>query len=294
MECILVVANAGAGGYEAEQRRTAVATLRRDFEVMVAETSTPDELDDALAGYPGQIVVAAGGDGTLHVVVNALHRHGMLGTVRLGLVPLGTGNDFARGAGIPLDLERSTALVAGGHTREVDLIVDDAGLVTVNNAHLGVGVQAARAAQRWKPRLGRLGYAVGALIAGLRPKYPRVRVSLDGRDLARGRRVAQVAIGNGSRVGGGTELIPGAHPSTGQVRVIVSRPRGWWRRVTYLARLRGGTHHQMTEVERADGREVTVTGEPFWVVADGEIDGPHRRRTWRIAPGAVRMFLPEP
>jgi diacylglycerol kinase family enzyme len=101
-----------------------------------------------------------------------------------------------------------------------------------------------------------------------------------------------VAIGNGSHVGGGTELIPGAHPSSGQLLVIVSRARGRWTRLAYLARLRGGTHHLMKEVERACGREVAVEGERFWLISDGEISGPHRRRTWTLVPGAVEMFLP--
>jgi diacylglycerol kinase (ATP) len=289
---LLLVANARAGTLERQALAAALDVLRPRTEVEVVETRSPEELEQVLLRIEGRSLVVAGGDGTLHAVVNALHRRGLLEKVRLGLVPLGTGNDFARGVGIPVDAVEAAGLVVSGVSTKVDLIVDDTGLVAVNNAHLGVGAQASHAAQKWKPRLGRLGYAVGALVAGMRPRFLRLRVAVDGRQLVRHRRVAQVAIGNGSRVGGGTELIPGAHPSSGDLHVIVSRARGRWRRLAYLARLRFGTHDQMKEVERATGREVAVVGDPFYVVTDGELSGPHTRRTWRVLPGALEMYLP--
>ena len=93
----------------------------------------------------GRRVVVAGGDGSLHAVVAALHRRHELGETVLGLVPLGTGNDFARGVGHP-------ARHRGGRPgrprrrrpRPVDLIVDCLGEVVVNNVHVGVGAQASR------------------------------------------------------------------------------------------------------------------------------------------------------
>jgi diacylglycerol kinase (ATP) len=292
VERILVVANASAGTAEQEALDAALEVLRRSCEVEVAGTATPEELDEACARLDGRTIVAAGGDGTLHAVVNALHRLGVLGDTRLGLVPLGTGNDFARGVGIPLDPAEAAALVAEGEVRRIDLAVDDTGTVMVNNAHLGIGAQASRKATKWKPRLGRVGYAVGALAAGLRPQFLRVTVDVDGRRLVERRRVAQVAVGNGPSVGGGTELVPGADPESGHLLVILARGRGRWKRLAYLARLKGGSHHLMKEVERATGRVVTVTGEPFRVITDGEISEPVGRRTWTLLPDAVAMHLP--
>jgi diacylglycerol kinase (ATP) len=292
VERIVLVANAGAGTHEEQALEAALGVLRGSSDVEVAETATADELDALCERVEERAVVVAGGDGTLHATVNALHRRGVLGRTRVGLIPLGTGNDFARGVGIPLDPVEAAALVVAGTTTPIDLMLDDTGTVVVNNAHLGVGAQASRAAVTWKPRLGRLGYAVGALSAGLRPQFLKVGVTVDGRLLQGHRRVAQVAIGNGSHVGGGTELIPGAHPASGQLIVIVSRARGRWTRIAYLARLKGGSHHLMREVERTFGQEVTVQGDPFWVISDGEISGPHERRTWTLQPSAVEMFLP--
>ena len=294
MEHILLIANAAAGTHEQEAQDAALAVLKELADVTVAETSSPEELDELLRSRGECSVVVAGGDGSLHAVMNALARHDMLATTTLGLIPLGTGNDFARGVGIPLDPEEAARLIASGRTTSTDLIVDDTGLVVTNNAHLGVGAEASRAAEKWKPRLGKIGYALGALSAGYDPQFVRVTVQVDGKTIIRRRRVAQVAIGNGSRVGGGTELIPGADPSDGELVVIVSRARGALRRFAYVARLRRGKHHLMKEVDRTTGRHVVVEGDPFYVISDGEISKEScTRRSWDLKVGAVEMYLPD-
>jgi diacylglycerol kinase (ATP) len=294
VEEILLVANANAGTHEQQALDAALEVLRKRNDVEVVETSTPEQLVEVCTRLRGRIVVVAGGDGSLHAVVNVLHRIGGLGGVRLGLIPLGTGNDFARGVGIPLEPALAADLIANDRLVPVDLAVDDAGTVVVNNAHLGVGAEASRAADKWKPRLGRIGYALGALSAGYDPKFLKVSVTVDGRVVVRRRRVAQVAIGNGSSVGGGTQLIPGADPADGKLVIIVSRARGLLRRFAYVARLRTGKHHLMKEVDRTSGSEIVVEGEPFYVITDGEIaDESVRRRSWKLEAGAVRMYLPE-
>ena len=289
---LLLITNAAAGSNEDEAVAAAVGVLRASADVRVEATSGPEEDDEVLAGLDGRSVVVAGGDGSLHTVVNALGRADLLGSVRLGLVPLGTGNDFARGVGIPLDPKEAAAAVVAGRTRPIDVIADDAGLLVVNNVHLGVGAQASREARRWKGRLGRLGYVVGAVVAGVRPEFIRVQVTVDGDTLLPRRRVAQVAIGNGPNVGGGTELVPDADPGDGRLIIVVSRTVGPFNRLVYAARLRAGTHTLMKEVSRVTGREVTVTGDGFWVTADGELSGPHQERTWVLNLHALDLFVP--
>ena len=129
----------------------------------MAATSNQGELDGVLHRRGGRPVVVAGGDGSLHAVVAALHRRNELSATVVGLVPLGTGNDFARGAGIPLDPEKSARLIVEGTIQPVDLIVDCLGEVVVNNVHIGVGAQASHNAKNLKKALGRAGYALGAI-----------------------------------------------------------------------------------------------------------------------------------
>src|ERR671929_565503 len=139
MDGILLITNASAGSNEEQAVADAVEVLDRDHDVEVAATSRPEELAAVLDRCDGRPVVIAGGDGTLHAVVNGLHRAGQLRSTCLGLVPLGTGNDFARGVGIPLDPRAAAHLVVDRHTSPIDLILSQDGTVIVNNVHLGVG-----------------------------------------------------------------------------------------------------------------------------------------------------------
>ncbi|MDR7362670.1 diacylglycerol/lipid kinase family protein [Nocardioides marmoribigeumensis] len=297
MEGLLLISNAGAGTNEDDAVAEAVEVLREKYDVEQVATEDEDELEDVLKKSGDRVVAVAGGDGSLHAVVNALWRLRRLEKTRLGLIPLGTGNDFARGAGIPLEPADAARVVNAGDSVAIDLVVDDCDRVIVNNAHLGIGADASRSALKWKPRmgkvgLGRLGYAIGALSAGLRPDFIYAKVTIDGKLIDRPHRLAQVAIGNGPDVGGGTELIPGADPTSGRITVIVSRAVGPWSRLGYMLRLRGGSHHLMKEVEQLQGSKVEVEGDEFYLSADGEVTGPHTHMSWELRPDAVRMFLP--
>jgi diacylglycerol kinase (ATP) len=120
-----------------------------------------------------------------------------------------------------------------------------------------------------------------------------VRVVADGRVLADGRRpVLQVAVGNGSSVGGGTRLTPGADPADGRVDVVVSFAVSPWRRVRYGLRLRRGTHPESEDVTMVRASEVEIEGSDLWLNADGEILGPISRRQWTVEPKAFTMMLP--
>ena len=302
---MLVITNADAGPADEETLEAALDILRKAGSVEVAATSNPGELDGVLHRAGSRLIVVAGGDGSLHAVVAALHRRNELKARTLALLPMGTGNDFARGNDIPLDTCEAARLVLRGSPRPVDLIVDDTGSVVVNNVHVGVGAQASRKGHRWKERLhgvgvgkvnlGKLGYPIGAMLSAFAPPHWRLRVELDGKvvnDL--NRPVLMVAIGNGGNVGGGTELNPDADTEDGVLDVMISRAAGVGARFGFVARLRKGEHEQREDVFSSRGRTVTVSGEEFWMSADGEISGPERNRTWRVEPAAYAMVLPRP
>jgi diacylglycerol kinase (ATP) len=293
VEPILLITNSEAGSNDEERLDSALAVLRGATDVEVAATGSPGELDGVLHRRGGRRIVVAGGDGSLHAVVAALHRRNELADTVVGLLPLGTGNDFARGAGIPLDVEEAARLIVQGPVRDVDLIVDCAGEVVVNNVHIGVGANAAENARRWKGSLGRLAYLAGAAVAAVNPPFVRLRVEVDGRVVTDfERHVVQVAIGNGSMVGGGTPLVPGADPQSGRLEVMVSFAAGPLARLGYAFKLRTGRHPERDDVLRLQGSTVQVTGQGFYCSADGEVDGPERNRTWRLEKAAFSMPLP--
>jgi YegS/Rv2252/BmrU family lipid kinase len=295
---LLLVTNTDAGGAQDAALEAALAVLRAHTDVEVAATGNPGELDSVLHRAGSRSIVVAGGDGSLHAVVRALHRRNELSDRTLGLIPLGTGNDFARTLGLPLDPGGAAAALLKGHVRSMDLIVDELGEVVVNNVHAGASAQASRRGARWKERLGPfgigiLGYPIGAALAAVRPPFVRLCIEVDGEVVVDvDQHVLMVAVGNGASVGGGTELTPDADPGDGRMDVMVSLATGIVERFTYAWHLRSGQHPERDDVLTYRAREVTVSGEDFYLAADGEISGPERRRSWHLEQGAYSMLVP--
>jgi YegS/Rv2252/BmrU family lipid kinase len=295
---LLLITNSEAGGAEEDALEVALGVLREDADVEVAGTSNPGELDGVLHRAGGRAIVVAGGDGSLHAVVAALYRRHELAERTLGLIPLGTGNDFARALEIPLDPAEAAAALLTGKPRKLDLIVDELGGVVVNSVHAGASAQASRRGARWKERLGPfgfgiLGYPIGAALASIKPPFVRLRVEADGEVVSDvDKHILMVAVGNGTSVGGGTELTPDADPADGKLDVMVSLATGPLDRFGYAWHLRRGEHPQRDDVIALRARQVTVSGEDFYLAADGEISGPERRRSWHLEQGAYTMIVP--
>ena len=293
VEPMLLITNSEAGSADEERLEAALAVLRAATDVEVAVTSNPGELDGVLHRRGGRRVVVAGGDGSLHAVVAALHKRNELADTVIGLVPVGTGNDFARGTGIPLDPAGAAEVVVTGQVRPVDLIVDCLGEIVVNNLHIGVGAEASRVAHPLKKVLGRAGYVLGAMKAAVNPPYLRLRVEVDDHVVADfAHPVLMVAVGNGSRVGGGAEITPGADPTDGRLDVMVSFATSLLAKLSFAARFRKGAHPERDDVLSIRGSTVTISGQDFYCSADGERYGPERNRSWRVEQGAFSMPLP--
>ncbi|MBE7325911.1 diacylglycerol kinase [Nocardioides sp. Y6] len=298
-----MITNSGAGTADEESLEAALEVLRAEADVEVVATSSPDELDEVLRDARGRTVVVAGGDGSLHAVVQALYRREELGSTTLALLPLGTGNDFARAADLPLEAAEAARTLLTCDAVEVDLIVADDDTVVVNNVHLGAGAEASKVGAEWKEKLGsigvgkvnlgKLGYPIGAAAVALESVPLHVRIEVDGAEVGDGE-VLMVALGNGSSVGGGAELTPEADVTDGRIDVMISTALGPVQRFTYAADIARAAHADRDDVTYLHGCEVRVRGEEFWTSADGEITGPHTDRTWRMVNRAYRMLLPTP
>ncbi len=300
-----MITNADAGTAYEDALASALEILRERCSVEVQTTSQPGELDGVLQRAGSRRIVVAGGDGSLHAVVSALHRRHEIEHAVIGLLPMGTGNDFARALGIPLDPEEAAMVVASGDARPIDLIVDELGEIVVNNVHVGAGAAASRRGAGIKDRLGgigfgkvnlgRLGYPIGALMSAFDEPSVHVHVELDGKVVTDvDRPVLMVSIGNGANVGGGTALTPEADPQDGQVDVMISHAVGPVAKLGYALHLRRGEHHRRDDVQYLRGTRVTISGEAFWISADGEISGPERQRSWHVEPAAYSFILPRP
>ena len=291
----VVAANAGAGSASDEAVRQVAGVLSAAAPTEVVATAGTGELDGVVATLGRRALVVVGGDGSLHAALNALRRGGRL-DAPVGLVPLGTGNDFARGCGLPLDVVPAAEAVVAGAPRPLDLAVAGDGTAMVNVAHAGLGAEAAEAATGLKDRLGPLAYPLGAVWAGATHAGWRLAVEVDGEAVTGeggdDERLLMVGVANGCCIGGGTPLAPGARPDDGLLDVVVVAATGPAARAAFGRDLRSGEHLGRDDVRAVRGRSVRIAGEPVRHNVDGEVGEPLAEATYAVAPSAWRLLCP--
>jgi lipid kinase YegS len=236
------------------------------------------------AGYP--TLIAGGGDGTLREVAETLALNG--GSASLALLPLGTANDFARSAGVPLDAHGALALL-DQPPRPVDL-GEVGGELFLNMATGGFGSQVtANTSEDLKKILGGAAY----LFTGL-SRFSELRAAsgvLHGPDFRWEGELLALGIGNGRQAGGGHVLCPGAYADDGLLDVsILPAPTEV---VSTLKELLAGglgldslfirARLPWVEIQSAQGLDINLDGEP--------LQGNELRFVAR--PGAIRLHLPE-
>ncbi len=227
-------------------------------------------------------LVAVGGDGLVRLALQAVAET----EVVLGLVPQGTGNDFARALGLlegDLDDHVARALDPGV---AVDAMWTDHGWVaSVATMGFAGDVTARANGLRW-PRGGQR-YTVATLL-----QLPRLRglpatVVVDGVEHAAD--TTMLSIGNTAYFGGGMKICPAATPTDGQLHLVVIGDVGRGTFLRVFPKVFGGGHVSHPDVEVYDGVEITVRSEAavtMW--ADGDELGP-LPVTCRAVPGAVRV-----
>lgn len=240
-------------------------------------------------------VVVAGGDGTLHEVVNGLARcRGTGPAPRLALVPLGTGNDMACALGIPEDLGGALALLEGGAPGPLDL-VEVTGLGGPRVANFAMGGFAGRIAARVTPRRrrvwGRHVYLRAAVDEILARRTWSIEVTVDGERLP-GREALAVLVANGPRFGGGIPMAPGARTDDGLLDVMVLGAVSLPVLLRVILRALRGRHLEDPAVTLIRGRRVEVDAErDFPWNGDGELFGTGPA-AFGVLPGAVHVQLP--
>jgi diacylglycerol kinase (ATP) len=242
-------------------------------------------------------LVVAGGDGTLHEVVNGLAGPGIAGpTPRLALVPFGTGNDLACALGIPTDLEAALALLDEGAPGPLDLVAVD-GLDAPRVANFAMGGFAGRIGAHVTPGRRRvwgrnvyLRAAVDEILA--RRAWP-LGVRVDGETLPT-REALAILVANGPRFGGGIPMAPGARTDDGLLDVLVLDAVSLPALLRVMVRALRGRHLDDPAVMRVRGGRVEVEGPPDlpWN-GDGELFGTGPA-SFEVLPGAVQVQLPAP
>lgn len=285
MPGFVVLANQSAGSVQERALGDVVAVLAGIAPTVLHRTANRHALDRVLDDLDGRRLVVAGGDGTLHRVVNGLRARGRA-DVPIGLVPLGTGNDLARGVGLPLEPRAAAERVGRGTPHRLPVALHgDSGEAILNNAHAGIGERAARRAGGLKSRLGALAYPTGAVLAGIRAEASSVVVRANDDAPYEGTALA-VVVALGPSAGGGHRVAPEAEPAEPVLDVVLVEAESLRGRLAVGWNvLVGRDPADRPDVERWTGRTVEIShvgrDEVHWDV-DGEA------RTW---PSPVRLSI---
>lgn len=295
----LVVANPISGqGRAMHHRHEIEAVLQRhaiDFDFAISEH--PGHAVDLVArAVEGgcRHVLAVGGDGTVNECANGLFRQraAPTGEVTLGVMPIGTGNDWARGLRMPKDYAEVAALMAAGASR-----VHDAGVATFGDGSVrhfvnvaGLGFDAHVVESLPDRTLGPLAYLVG-LAKGLL-SYDAVSLGLTfaGRRIDTRAFVLFFAIGR--YCGSGMNVAPRAEADDGLFDVTLVQELSRWEVIKSLRKLFDGTlldHPKVLALREAEAVVETDAAQP--VEADGELIGRGPVR-FSILPRALRVLAP--
>lgn len=284
---IALIANPGAGsGGGADEAERLLVAAGADVErlgphVLGAGGDVPDAL-----GRAERLAVASGDGGVGPAAALAA-----VAGLPLAVLPTGTANDFARSAGIPLDLEGAVRLAADAAAplRPLDLARLD-GRPFVNVATAGLSVLAARIATPHKPRLGALAYAFGAVRAAAAGRPFAVRVGADGEEVFAGR-AWQVAIACGGAFGGGAAT-GGADPGDGRLDAVVVPAGSRIALGRHAAAMRAGRLAALPETLHVRAARIDLAG-PRELNVDGELCPCGSATTATVAARAFSVVVPE-
>ena len=237
------------------------------------------------------LIVAAGGDGTLNEVINGLREKAS--GVAVGLVPLGTGNDFARTLSLPTDVDEAIAVLAAGHTRAIDLV-----RVTSDEVRYFVNVSAGgfsglvdeNLTPEMKKTWGPLAYLRSAAATLPELRAYRTTLSLDNTESLT-LSLYNVVIANGRYVGGGTQIAPEASIDDGLLDIILIPERPAVDLALLAAQVAMGNHLSSDSIVFRRAAQVTVNSRPgMWFNVDGELVG-NEPAEFTVLPRALQFVV---
>lgn len=288
--------NPASGSASGASAVRSIVEDRPGFELRVCEN--PAHLSDMAAAVAVEgfaCVAAAGGDGSVSAVAAGLVRSGT--EARLGVVPIGTGNDFARGLGIPLDLRLAIDGLGSQRVRTVDMIrcrsphVPGGERLTLNSVVGGIGgrigdVITEQLSRRW----GRLVYVRVGIVELLTGAPSPVILRIDGQRFSLD--CLMLVVANGRFAGGAIPFAPSADPSDGNLNIVAVAGMSRFARLRVAVRVLRGRHDGTRGLIIRTGQSIEVdAGSSFWFNLDGEtwVAGPAR---FDVMPGALDVVVP--
>lgn len=248
---------------------------------------------------PGRPVIAVGGDGTVHEVVNGLLGGG--GPALLGIIPAGTGNDVARNSGIPARPESAVERIVrnnpvpvdAGRLRFTEPAAAERSRFFINSVSVGVSPRANHIAGTLRRVLpGRIRYAVSGVLALMMEKAGCYDVTTGAQSLHSGRAL-NLTLANGASFGGGMRISPASVVSDGALDLVVIGAMGRLRALLALSRLYPGTHLRMSGVTATPVREtvhIRRLDQKLLIETDGEEFEAMSDLWVEVLPGAIQLL----
>jgi diacylglycerol kinase (ATP) len=295
----LIILNPTADRGSAAARLPAIIAWAETYRAEVALTSAPGDAtrlaqDAARAGRTP--IVAVGGDGTIHEVVVGILSTGC--DVALGVVPAGSGNDFATATlHIPPALEDALAVALTGRVRRLDVARLNDGWM-LNSFGAGIDANAAwdAVSLRNQPQMPLRGPALYTF-AALRQiilhyhRLPHLEITCDDRPVSHGPTLL-AAVMIGPTAGGGYRFAPDALSDDGLLDMCISRRMLRPKVLVALMLLKQGRHTGLREIRMLRGRQIRLqSAQPIQIHVDGELRT-GQRFDIQIAPGALAVMAP--
>ena len=253
------------------------------------------------------VVVAIGGDGTIHEVVNGFFdgTRPIRPQAALGIIPFGTGGDFSKTLALSHDVAAAAATIKTGHTRTIDVghlaytahDGDRGETLFANIASFGIGGLVDQLVNTSSKMLGgKASFILATVRAGIRYKNQLVRVVFDGKeeDFVEGL-IQNVAVANGRYFGGGMFIAPNAEPDDGLFDVILLGDMNLGDFLRHGRRLYKGTHLDLPKVSSRRAKVVearpTAEGQEVLLDVDGEAPG-RLPATFTVIPRALSVIVP--
>jgi YegS/Rv2252/BmrU family lipid kinase len=237
------------------------------------------------------VIIAVGGDGTIHEVVN-----GLAGTTTpLGIIPAGSGNDFSRGLGIPLKYDKALERILKGKPKTIDIgYANSRYFCTV--AGIGFDGEVARTTNGsfYKKflnffRIGQISYVISAIIVLFRYKPQEISFMID-KKLHKLSNVWLIAVANLPYYGGGLVICPKAESNDGLFEICIVQGLTKWEFIRMFPRVYKGNHTSSPSITIVKGKEVEIYAPtPLLLHGDGEMLG-HTPARIRIEPTALNVI----
>jgi YegS/Rv2252/BmrU family lipid kinase len=298
-----VIVNPNAGNRKGQKDWKRISELFQREEIMTEVVFTERkgqaiELTRNAIGRGFRKIIVVGGDGTLNETVNGIFTQDYCPTteITIGLIPVGTGNDWGRMFGIPLVYEGAVKVI-----KETKTLVHDVGLVSYhmgNEFHnryflniAGVGFEALVVKktniQKDKGRSNKAIYFYNLLASLVAYRKTLAQITIDGTTTSA--RVFSINVGNGRFCGGGMRQTPEAVPDDGLLDVTVIREMGRFEIIRNLKLLYDGTILSHPKVDGYRAKKIHISTESIlYAEADGELLG-HTPAEFTVVPACLNI-----